>query len=192
MSNKKYNAYWFDSGFTKHINHLKYKDVKFLEIGSFEGLSTNFFLEYFLTSDNATITVIDPWIKYSESTVANISGLDNLINDNTYDLFLQNTEKYKDKIIKYKGFSKDVLPTLKQEYDFIFIDGDHSTEAVLQDAIDSFKLLKVNGIMAFDDYEWEWDNTSPKPAINQFISDYADKIEVLEKNYQLTLKKISD
>lgn len=192
MSNKKYNAQWFDPTFTKFLNHMKGKDVKFLEIGSFEGFSTCFFLEYFLTSPNATITVVDPWIKYSESTVDHIKGLDNLINDNTYDLFLQNTEEYQSKIIKHKGFSKDVLPTLEQEYDFIFVDGDHSSDAVWQDAVDSFKLLKVDGVMTFDDYEWVWNGSSTKPAIDRFLKEYADKIELLEKNYQLTIKKVSD
>jgi hypothetical protein len=50
---------------------------------------------------------------------------DDLINENTYDNFIRNTNYNKNKIIIKKGLSVDILPTLEQIYDFIYIDGDH-------------------------------------------------------------------
>ena len=38
--------------------------------------------------------------------------------------------------------------------DFIYVDGSHQAHDVLCDAILSFKLLRVGGIVCFDDYLW--------------------------------------
>ncbi len=42
----------------------------------------------------------------------------------------------------------------KSQYDFIYIDADHTTVGVLLDAELSWPLLKSGGIMAFDDLTW--------------------------------------
>jgi hypothetical protein len=39
-------------------------------------------------------------------------------------------------------------------YDFIYVDGAHSTIDVLEDAVLSFLLAKPGAIIAFDDYLW--------------------------------------
>jgi predicted O-methyltransferase YrrM len=39
--------------------------------------------------------------------------------------------------------------------DFIFIDGDHTTDAVLQDIRDYYPKLKDTGIMLGHDYSWD-------------------------------------
>jgi len=39
-----------------------------------------------------------------------------------------------------------------KSFDFIYIDGSHNGEDILSDAIESFKLLKVNGLIFFDDF----------------------------------------
>ena len=50
-----------------------------------------------------------------------------------------------------------------QELDFIFIDGCHESREVLEDAILSWELLKVGGIMNFDDALWgDFQNKSSK------------------------------
>ena len=35
-------------------------------------------------------------------------------------------------------------------FDFIYIDGSHNGEDILSDAIEAFKILKVNGLMFFE------------------------------------------
>jgi predicted O-methyltransferase YrrM len=76
--------------------------------------------------------------------------------------------------------------------DFIYIDGDHGTVNVLEDAVLSFLLLKRNGIMAFDDFKWK-DRASqggtPKLAINAFLRIYRRKITLLMKEYQVWIRK---
>ena len=191
--NTKYNACWFNPTNFKILNQYKNIDnINFLEIGSFEGMGTNYFIDNFLLGNNSLITCVDPWIKYSDSTVTKISGWDNLINENTYDIFINNTKYNKNKIIIKKGLSCDILPNMEKIYDFIYIDGDHSEKAVWLDAVYSFKILRNNGIIIFDDYMWNTGDKSPKNAIDKFLDEYKNYIEVISINNQVTIKKIND
>lgn len=192
----RYSVSWFkDTNFNKYLSHLKNKENQFLEIGSFEGKSTNYFLDTFLSHNDSRITCIDPWIKYSESTLTSMKNWDNLINEDTYDIFINNTRGNADKLIIKKGLSKDILPSLPDNcYDFVYIDGDHSEDAVWVDAVLSFPKLKDNGIMVFDDYDWNKGKRNPKLAIDRFIKEYKDKIRVLgfppDTRNQVVIQKI--
>ena len=193
QKNKNYNATWFSPLNFKILECFKKKNnINFLEIGSFEGMGTNYFIDNYLTGENSFITCIDPWIKYSESTLTKLDEWDDLINENTYNIFLKNIDSNKNKIIVKRGFSVDILPTLEKKYDFIYIDGDHSEKAVWLDAIHSFKILKNNGILIFDDYNWNENEKSPKNAIDNFLKKYKMYIQVICINSQVVVKKISD
>ena len=85
-----------------------------------------------------------------------------------------------------------MLPALQPEYDFIYIDGDHSEKAVWLDAVLSFDILKVGGIMIFDDYTWNVGDKSPKKAVDRFLQRYSDMISVLFINSQVGIQKIGD
>ena len=122
--------------------------------------------------------------------------------------FKQNTKLAIEKSAKkvdffiHKGFSDDLLVKLlssgkKNYFDFIYIDGSHLGPDVLCDAVLSFRLLKINGIMAFDDYLWPSANKSltriPKLAIDSFVNLYSEKINIFNAPlYQIYIKKISD
>ena len=41
-----------------------------------------------------------------------------------------------------------------ESFDIIYIDGSHAVNDVLEDAVLSFRLLKPEGILIFDDYRW--------------------------------------
>ena len=188
-----YSKIWFNPKYFEILDKFKgLNNLNFLEIGSFEGYGTNYFVDKYLTGANCLITCIDPWIKYSVSTVTNINGYDNLINEETYNIFKNNTMKNQDKIIIKKGFSNDILPQLDKIYDFIYVDGDHSEKTVWNDAINSFAILKNNGILIFDDYTWNEGDKSPKKAIDRFLLEYKDYIKVLNINYQVCIMKIGE
>jgi hypothetical protein len=90
--------------------------VHALEIGSFEGRSTFWFLEHILTHPTSTITCVDI---FPEPSVT---------------IFDRNVEAsgLKNKIFKLTGYSKDVLRTLPvNSYDFVYIDGSHVAMDVL-------------------------------------------------------------
>jgi predicted O-methyltransferase YrrM len=70
-------------------------------------------------------------------------------------------------------------------FDLIYIDGSHQAPDVLTDAVMSFQLLKVGGVMIFDDYLWSMDKPGfqdvlkmPKPAIDAFINIFQRKMSV--------------
>ena len=192
MADKHYSEIWFVPANFRYLDSYKGKpDVHFLEIGAFEGFGTNHFVTEFLTGPGSKITVIDPWIKYSESTETKMVGWDGIINESTYDRFLHNTAENAEKIIVKRGLSSAILPTLQDEYDFIYVDGDHSESAVWKDATLSFPRLKTGGILIFDDYLWETGERSPKNAIDRFLAEYAQFIEVLAIDRQVVVRKTS-
>ena len=193
MSTPIYSRIWFTpTNFDEFLNIYKDKpNVNFLEIGSFEGQGTNYFIDNFLSGKNSRITCIDPWIKYGEASLAKMNEWDDVMNESTYNIFCSNVKHNIDKIIIHRGFSIDILPQINDLYDFIYVDGDHSKEAVYKDAILSFEKLKINGILIFDDYLWENNGQSPKIAIDKFLDEYNDKINVLMINYQVIIKKLN-
>ena len=84
------------------------------------------------------------------------------------------------------------------EFDLIYIDGSHQASDVLVDAIMSFELLKLGGVMIFDDYIWNEANLkaidllrSPKIAIDAFTTIFARKLIMIpaESGYQVCVEK---
>jgi predicted O-methyltransferase YrrM len=61
-------------------------------------------------------------------------------------------EKYPKRFNFIKGYTDDVLPLLAKEFDFIYIDGDHSYEGSKADMINCQKLLLTDGVILLDDY----------------------------------------
>ena len=62
-------------------------------------------------------------------------------------------ERFKDRtIFIYEPFSSDVIP---EKVDFIYIDGDHSPEAVISDIKESLKILNQDGMLAGHDIHYD-------------------------------------
>jgi predicted O-methyltransferase YrrM len=77
--------------------------------------------------------------------------------------------------------------------DIVFVDGSHEASDVLQDIVLSWRLLKPRGIIIMDDYEWGLDRPlieRPKPAIDAFLKCYEGQYEVLQKEYQVIVRKL--
>lgn len=181
----KFSQDWFSNNipqFEKFLSHLKNQPCQLLEIGAFEGRSTVWLLENIATDRFARIEVIDKEIQYD---------------------FWPNIKEVKGegKVFLNQGKSCYQLRKLPVSYyDFIYIDGSHSTVNVLEDWVLSFRLAKVNAIIAFDDYLWEGGyhpidvghEGTPKKAVDAVLDIYQDKIEVLYKEWQVWVKKIKD
>lgn len=210
---KKYNFTqdWFNSNDLEQFLPIGIKDeIHILEIGSFEGKSTVWFIDNLLNNEKSTITCIDPWTSYNQKYDSLNSYDKNIVNkefndltdgyifSDEYETFLKNiTETNKiSQVNIMEGFSDVILPYLmstQKKYDIIFIDGNHTAPYVLSDAVMSWKLLSVNGIMIFDDYLWELskpETLRPKIAVDNFISNYADYLNVCWSDYRKAIKKI--
>ena len=140
--------------FTYNIPHLTElmgllpERKRFLEIGCFEGRATCWFLEHAL-DDDGTMVCIDPFEGSMEHASMDLSDLYKRFQQNVYSVL-----KPEQHLATFTQPSAKVLRTLDLQFDFIYIDGDHTAPAVLTDACMAWPLLKKGGIMLFDDYLW--------------------------------------
>ena len=168
----------FTPSWEKYLEEFRKKEnLKLLDIGSFEGRSGIWFLENILTHPTSSITCVDIFYKEPE-----------LLFDHNIKI-----SGFSDKVTKIKGRSECILLTLKKKsFDIIYIDGCHIAPNVLMDAVSSWLLLKVGGIMILDDYEWKpakSPENSPKIAIDLFLRVFQNHLEVLHKEYQVIIRK---
>ncbi|MEI6240815.1 MAG: class I SAM-dependent methyltransferase [Planctomycetia bacterium] len=75
------------------------------------------------------------------------------------------------------GLAKLLLDGRSGSFDMVYVDGGHGAPDVLADAVLAFRLLRVGGLMIFDDYLWANDRVrpddilrTPKPAIDAFLN----------------------
>lgn len=170
-----------------NIDDYKNKPINYLEIGLLHGANIISVANTYGLHKDSKLYGIDPFEDYDE--------YDEYKNQQkaSYNRFINNIEIYgiKDKIIFSRGYSNnEILKYDDNFFDIIYIDGNHESQYVLEDAILSFRKLKKNGILIFDDYN---DNTMPdlKKAVDAFINCYYKSITVLgERDYQLFIKKI--
>jgi hypothetical protein len=175
------------NNFNNYLQDFTNQSVKFLEIGCYEGAATVYSLKNFLIHGNSKIHVIDT---FEGSMEHNKEESYNLFNRFDHNIKLTSSSH---KVIVHKGYSHDILKVLNTNFDFIYIDASHTSYDVLADAILAFPLLKINGIMIFDDYEWRTyqdESLNPKLGIDSFLKCYNNFIEILQINYQVIIKKI--
>jgi predicted O-methyltransferase YrrM len=165
---------------------LRNRAVRALEVGSWEGMSSRFILEFL---PNAVLTCVDTWRGSDEhSSVTSINQVE--------ERFDSNLETVRNRLTKYKGTSLEYFATCGPEkFDLIYIDGSHHCDDVIVDAVKGFELLAVGGVMIFDDYLWRFyprplDN--PAAAINTFLRLKRGSYRLLEVYWQLVLVKVRE
>jgi predicted O-methyltransferase YrrM len=151
--------------------------AEILEIGSYEGRSAVFFLNFF---PKARLTCVDVF-----STEADAAPT-------TEDRFDANIAEFAGRVRKLKDRSVAALVRLGEAgetFDLIYIDGDHKRVAALMDSLLAWPLLKPGGIVIWDDYRWRTGGMRfrhrPKKAIDMFIRLHRSKLEILHSDYQL-------
>lgn len=178
-----YTNNWFEitgkANFEKYVLPLKDKNCNFLEVGCYEGQTSNWLLD----NTNAKLTVVDTF-QGGQDLPKEIKLLDR---------FLENTTEHKLRISVEQGKSQEILREYSSGYfDFAYIDGSHLAGDTLEDAVLAFRLLKKGGIMIFDDYTWGRGlplAEVPAVGIDAFVYVFADQLEVLEKNSQMVIRK---
>ena len=174
--------------FLNILELFRNKKCHILEVGTYVGTSVINMLKYL---DDATAMVIDRWENYDEDEF-----LSNIIKNNVEKIFYQNLKmsNMENRITAIKGDSKDILQNLeKNQFDFIYVDGDHTYNGCYTDLVLSWDLLKENGILAIDDYLWKKNESdNPHNAVNHFMDKYKDKIIVLDIEYRIFLQKSLD
>lgn len=161
--------------------------IDFLQIGAYTGDASQWMLDNILTDPSSTLTDLDTWCG-SEEEVHKHFDWQEL--ENFYDRRMSNYSN----VIKIRQSSWDFLQEhTEKQYDFIYIDGDHTADGVYKDAIFSWPLLKPYGIMAFDDYQWKHDSGKdelcPKPGIDKFLDEKAGEYRFLIIDEQVWIVK---
>lgn len=185
------SLYWdldFDNTSVKNCKHIFSKfglPSIVVEIGVYLGRTTNNLVNMIAPSTpNLKYFAIDPF-EDSIDIKENLTEVKNL--------FLSELSKYeyKENIIFMQEKSFDGLIKLKYNNikpQFIFIDGDHTASAVLNDLVLSFDILEKGGIILCDDStDWKYidekGNTdpqmSPRMAVETFIMCNWSRIDIL-------------
>jgi predicted O-methyltransferase YrrM len=160
--------------------------IRYLEIGAFYGANLLSVAETYASHPESTLVCIDPWIDYEE--YPEYKGQQ----EGVYSAFLKNTSHLGDKLTVHRGFSHAILPSFEDEsFDIIYIDGNHEPEYVLEDAVLSFRKLKVGGYLIFDDYGWGGPDLTQR-GIDGFLKGYHKRIspQPLLRDTQLIVTKL--
>jgi predicted O-methyltransferase YrrM len=85
-----------------------------------------------------------------------------------------NSSGFGGKVISVRGFADDCLPVLKNEqFDIVYIDGDHSYRAVLKDLNNAKGLCRENGILCGDDLELQYTGANKQAIELNLDKDFA-------------------
>lgn len=178
---------WFEYNRQNFLILPKDIGLSVLQIGVYTGDCT----EYLLSNHQIKhIVDVDTWQGSMEHPAMNIRF--NEV-EKIYDEKFSNEAR----VIKMKMTSDQYFVNYAHDdkFDFIYIDGAHTSTQVLLDGINSFSLLKVNGILAFDDYEWpEFQGTlnHPKTGIDCWLRLFDGFFESLIQNNQIWVRKLRD
>src|SRR5210317_249255 len=108
------------------------KNLHFLEIGCWEGRTTNWLIDNILTQPTSQITVIDTFEGSKEEPGMRQQDLTTVRSR-----FDHNTSTHSKKINVLEGYSNILLREISNEplFDFVFVDGTHTSYGTLEDAI---------------------------------------------------------
>lgn len=169
----------------------KDKEIKCLQIGAYTGDASVWIAENLLStkSEDSFLVDVDTWQGSDEPVHKSLNWT------SVEEVYDSKTSPWTsiNKIAKYRGTSDSFFNINRDSYDFIYIDGDHTSYGVIKDAINSYECLKVGGILAFDDYAWSaglGQHNEPRMAIDAFYNIYVDRVELLLKQYQCWFRKI--
>jgi predicted O-methyltransferase YrrM len=170
------------------LRGLRGQNLKVLEIGSWEGRSAVFWLEYFPNSD---VTCIDTFSGEGEELDGNSA-------EGIEARFDANTAPYGQRVRKIKSASVIALPNLKGEkFDLIYIDGCHLRDEALIDSLLSWPLLSEGGHVIWDDYYFGADDgrssaERPQQSIDVFIELHREELEVLHVDSQVIARRVGN
>jgi len=193
-----FTADWFSNGvvnFEFVIGHMEAPLKSILEIGSHEGRSTCWMLQNMLAADG-TITCIDPFGNtplnaYTRDALPEQTIIQQIHQHNTNLAKLPTQTVEVMPMMSYHGLAQLIVD--RREFDLVYVDGSHCSDAVLADAVMAFGLLKSDGYMIFDDYLW---NESPdildhpKMSIDAFVNMFQKHIRIGLINYQYVIQKV--
>jgi predicted O-methyltransferase YrrM len=180
----------------------RFPPSRYLEVGSYEGRSACFVIDHCGSQRDIEVHCIDTWAGGVEHDGGAMPQVEDRFSRNIE--LARGRAPHRVDVHKHKALSSTAMINLlaqgRSEYfDAIYIDGSHQAADVLTDSCLAWLLLKVGGIIIFDDYLWSMEPKGhqdfynmPKPAIDAFLNIYQRKLSVFEAPlYQIYARKIS-
>lgn len=162
------------------------KPSRLLEVGCYEGQATVFMIEKAAKHGEAFIACIDTWAGSVDLPPDVMQGVEGRFDRNAaaaLDRTQGRVTLQKLKMPSVAGLAR-LMGESEQPFDFAYIDGSHVASDVLTDAVMAFQLLRVGGVMIFDDYTWCMEPggrqdplNMPKFAIDTFVNMFMRKIK---------------
>lgn len=181
---------WFEVGARGIWDALipSIKPARILEIGSYEGASLCYLIDALGQQQAVEAHCVDSWEGGVEHAGLNMSAVEARFDANVALATASATHPFT--LVKHKGYSDVQLARLLADgkagyFDFIYVDGSHQAPDVLCDAVLAFRLLRIGGMLIFDDYIWGYGGAAcdplnaPKLAIDSFMNIYARKLAML-------------
>jgi len=187
----KYKKYWKKTSLKQKgvgeffLNHIKEKKPKnFLEVGVFHGVTSRNVcdllnkihnqdfkftgIDLFSTKSDLTKDEFIPETKFSNPLknfyYKYLTKLDPYSVESVEKLL----KKYKKNIKIIKGNSNKILQEINVDcFDYVFLDGGHKYETVLNDLKNLTKVILNNGVVLCDDYDLTY-----APGVKQAIEEY--------------------
>jgi spermidine synthase len=128
------------------VNTLE-MDLNILEVGTGGGDYASLLLT---TINPKKIDLVDTFNETDADVVEDVL-LERFTSDSHFN-FVSNRFMNQPKVNLFKGNSIEILPKIKEKYDYIYIDADHTSEFVKKDLYNSTKILKDGGIIGLNDY----------------------------------------
>ncbi len=157
------------------------QNLRYLEVGVFEGQALIWAFANVLTHPSSTAVAID---------LFGIPGLEARFREN---LVRAGLARRCEVLVGYSHERLRGLPA--NSFDIVYIDGSHEAHDVLRDGVLAWDLLKVGGIMIFDDYILDLHmplELRPQVAVNAMISSFHDQIRIVSLGFQAVLEKVED
>ena len=180
---------WHFPNWIKLLAPYRRRAVRVLEIGTWEGRSALFFLNYLPRSKLTCIDTFEGGKEHRRTpdAPAFLTRVEKR--------FHANTAEFARRIEKRKARSADALPELgikRRRFDIAYIDGSHVATDVYSDAVLTWPLMVRGGLVIFDDYLWTETPEAldrPKPGIDAFLKAIDGQYRVVLDDYQIAIIK---
>jgi predicted O-methyltransferase YrrM len=174
-----------------------------LEIGAYEGRATCFLIDTLAAQRPIELHCVDTWLGSPENDPSAMPEVERRFDANV--AAARAKAAHPVDFTKHKTLSHVTLARLLAEgrgesFDLVYVDGSHQAPDVLSDAVMAFLLLKVGGLMIFDDYLWSMEGQGrqdhynmPKPGVDAFVNVFQRKLTLISAPlYQLYTRKIAN
>jgi predicted O-methyltransferase YrrM len=173
------------------LRDFRDRSSRVLEIGSWEGRSALFFLNYL---PRAHVVCVDP---FEGNVEHQKDAYFSALVPATEARFDRNVaEPFGERVEKIKGASGQVVPQLAidgRTFDIVYIDGSHYAADVYADAALVWPIVRPGGIVIFDDYQWDLmdtDRERPKLGVDTFLAGINGQYRMVHNEYQVAIARL--